>query len=262
MQQYCITKYDKSKRDKNGTYPDDCDQWTESCDVGRHINGKKVQLRDYFRVEDRYIKAALALFDYADLPYLRLTNAHLHDYQMEILRKKNKHFHELSFSSIDFREDAIICRDEIPTVLKMIFRNLGEAKLEFQGKFFIHIGWDFYMYIGAHVSNNSLIEKIEEDGLYVLEWDSPYTPQKMNELELFIDRSSKETNLYDDSFRIEINVKELHSLRDLWGYSKEHPFLGVWEIKSDHAEGLKPFVSHAFDFDKFRYWLHTDGWED
>jgi hypothetical protein len=259
MFQYRITKYDKSKRDENGYYIGE-DQWTECSDIGRIINGKEVLLGDYLDTETKYIDAALNLFDASDLPHLRLTSIGTTDHFSGVPLPHNKNLKEPEFDNIAFMEDHIVQPNEIPTVIKMILRDFGWAKLEFKDAFFIHFGCDFYMYIGTVKTPKSILEEIEKNGLFVEERPSPFMPNPGRPLEIRIERSPKDGEFMDQDFLIKLPPSLHTELREAWGFSEEHPFWGTWQIKPKHEKALSQFTDHHFDFGNFRYSLQTD-WE-
>ncbi|MCB1121952.1 MAG: hypothetical protein KJT03_10410, partial [Verrucomicrobiae bacterium] len=62
---------------------------------------------------------------------------------------------------------------EIERTLRSIFRNEYWCRLE-SDSVFIHIGWDYYMYVGVLEAKESTIKKIEDRGLYVEDFISPF----------------------------------------------------------------------------------------
>ncbi len=59
-------------------------------------------------------------------------------------------------------------------IVQCILRNKFWCKLEYDDTMYVHFGWDYYMYISASKSCPSTIKKIEEMGLFVEKFRSPY----------------------------------------------------------------------------------------
>ena len=257
MRQFLISKYDKNKRNEDGVYLE-CDQWTESDDIGRTIAGKKLRVGEYLKTEAKYIDAVVRHFQISGLDHLRLTSAHPIEWQLASLRKRRPELHELSFFDVDFTEDALITADLIPTYIKMILRNLGQAKLEFAGRFFVHFGWDFYMYLGTVSECENVNQEIERNGLFVIGRESPYRPRAGASWPICLERSGVMDDVYDDEFKEVFECKTLDSLKKGWNYSKEHPFHGTWEVSEAQLEAMSKYTDHVFDFENYHYWLNTD----
>jgi len=149
MWQFRITKYDLNKRDDSGRYLD-LDEWTEFFEVG-----EKISLEEYEKIENLYIDAAHDLISGDGIKYLSLVG--LENRQKTCPYKDN---------------DKIYC-ENLKGVIRSLLRGEYWAKLE-SDKGFIHIGWDFYMYVGTENLNEPAIWKIADNGLYVEQMNSPY----------------------------------------------------------------------------------------
>ncbi|WCL54373.1 hypothetical protein [Gimibacter soli] len=264
LAQYRITKYDKSKRDGDGIYWDWWDQWTEAHQIGRVISGRKVRFRDYLRVENKYIEAVLKLFDAAGHAHLRLTNVSLDKWKMQNLRKRNKDLHKSEFFLHPFEEDIVLERDDIPRVMRMILRGIGWGKLELRDKFYVHFADDFYMFVGTDRPDKRIIANIEQSGLYCEDFQTPFfvEPQLLD-----ISRGGPINHddpddflAWDEAFRIRIPLESHAAVKEAFGFSDDHPFVGAWEIEDIVSPQLQAICGHNFDFANFRYWLHTERW--
>jgi len=58
--------------------------------------------------------------------------------------------------------------------MRMCLREAIWCKLEAEGRFYIHFGWDYYMYIGSDKSSADAIQLATSDGLFVEDFISPY----------------------------------------------------------------------------------------
>lgn len=170
MFSYRITKYNPKYRDESGVYLKD--DWTPISDIGNQHDELLLTLEEYKKNEDAYINAIILVMN-----YLQLT--HLEVMWLEKPRKTlspdiycsetmSKLFKKISSGmSLDQRE--------ISDAARLILREALWCKLEFENKMFVHFADDYYMYIGSFKSlTDSLKNEIEETGLFVEEFESPY----------------------------------------------------------------------------------------
>ena len=149
MWQYQITKYDPNKRDEQGRYLDQ-NEWTEFSEVGENVS-----LEEYEKVESLYIEAAYELISADGIEALQLV--YLEDYQ----------------NLCPYKEKAMIKKENIREVVRSFLRHEYWGKLESE-KGFIHVGWDFYMYVGFTGLNTEAVFKVSDSGLFVESRTSPY----------------------------------------------------------------------------------------
>jgi len=174
MLQYRITKYDPGWRDANGVFM--ANDWTDVSEVGKEISGKILDYETYFAVEATYVDAALKFFDCSGLDHLRITgseNKHDSETLTELL-KCLPELHDPVFPACEFHEDQCVGVEQIALRLKMNLRNVGWCKLEIDQKFFIHTGWDFYMYVGCAAPYQKAILNAHANGLFVENFTSPH----------------------------------------------------------------------------------------
>jgi len=151
MNEYRVTKYNPSKRDEWGHYLDK-DEWTDFCEVG-----KKVSIEAYEIVETAYINSAIEFLSDSGIETLQVVG--LEDYQQNGL----------------YKEGETIQVGSLEPVLRSLLRNEFWCRLESKLGF-IHIGWDFYMYIGICKISKAVIHNAEKRGLFVEPFISPYHP--------------------------------------------------------------------------------------
>ena len=156
MNEYRITKYNPAFRDPGGAYTRD--EWTSVKDVGRSFADGVLTREEYERVENAYVGAALAFLGEAGLTSLRIEG-------LENARG----------GWLLFRNDSILSLDEVRDVIRRVLREEFWCRLEGVDGF-VHFGWDHYMYIGVPHPCPKARERTVELGLYVEEFDSPYTP--------------------------------------------------------------------------------------
>jgi hypothetical protein len=154
MQHYRVTKYDPARRDVSGAYP--TDDWTSHSDIGQSFGGHTLTEERYAAVENAYLESAVAFLKEAgvrELAVVGLENAGAH---------------------VDSPpEGAVIPTERLPAVLRSLLREEYWCKLESKSAF-VHVGWDYYMYIGV-LESCPLAESIAQSrGLFIEQFRSPY----------------------------------------------------------------------------------------
>ena len=148
MKEFRITKYDPQNRDSSGAYLDP-DEWICFSEVGENVT-----LEEYEKVEQSYIKAAVNFLskEIKNLKAIGIENG-----QKEDISELHQPITEESFK----------------VILKNMLRNKYWCKLQ-SSRGFLHIGWDYYMYIGCEEVTKEVIEETELSGLFVENMRSPY----------------------------------------------------------------------------------------
>lgn len=169
MQFYRITKYNPAFRDKEGRYVNE--EWTSVYDIGKKFNNKILTPDDYLFSENQYISILLKIIKDVKIPYLVIKELEQDLLEVEIKKKKLSEIgiNGSIYDNLPFRNNKkieIICFDEI---FKLILREIIWCKLEFKKKFFIHFGYDFYVYVGC----NSKID-FNNNFLFLESIKSPY----------------------------------------------------------------------------------------
>ncbi|AIQ14932.1 hypothetical protein [Paenibacillus durus] len=169
---YRISKYNPLNRNDNGTYA--VNEWTSLSDVGRTYSGRKFTIEEYLCVEDKYVKA-IKIFMY----HLNIT-----ELQVETLDKwnaelKSTRFHQHYNSTMKsvyskIQESDIIQSPEIEQITRLILREDIWCKFKYSSDFYVHFGYDYYMYLGGTKDCSKAIEEITHSGLFVEPYESPY----------------------------------------------------------------------------------------
>ncbi|MBB6096444.1 hypothetical protein HNQ60_005366 [Povalibacter uvarum] len=129
MQHYRVTKYDPARRDLTGAYLSD--DWTAHSDIGQSFAGVALTEERYLAAENAYLESAVAFLKEAgvrELAVVGLENAGEHPNPP--------------------RDGAAVSIERLPEVLRSLLREEYWCKLEGQSAF-VHVGWDYYMYIGV-----------------------------------------------------------------------------------------------------------------
>ena len=168
MYQWRITKYDPALRDKNDVFLGD--DWIMPQELGKTYKGGKLTLtpQEYLKVEGHYVQAAMAFFKQSGVAKLTVKDLQNVKAVPEEIEK-----HGLN-EKITLHEGQQLGADDIANTVRMMLRELEWCRLEAPDKFFIHIGWDYYMYIGCEIDLPQAIAETERLGLYVEACESPY----------------------------------------------------------------------------------------
>ena len=151
MTEYRITKYNPSNR-VDGVYI--ADEWTNISDIGKVFNGKTLSRDTYLKTEQAYIDCCMALIEKAQISQLSIKYA---EYYTENLR-----FPSSISNTQDIRKAVTAClREQCWLIL------VAED-------FFIHFGYDYYMYICSTLPRETVAEIAAKQGLFCEQYPSPY----------------------------------------------------------------------------------------
>jgi hypothetical protein len=166
---YRITKYNPQDRNELGHYQKK--DWIGIDDIGKTFDKKKLTLQKYLQVEAAYAQTIIYIMDYLNLESLTLKNftklklTHPELLNQEMLNVYNNTINDEQIDKIKaFLLTKLLLREEIAG----IFENK---------EMFVHFGYDYYMYIGSSKElPQDLRNKIENLGLFVEDFESPYLP--------------------------------------------------------------------------------------
>ncbi len=154
MNEYRVTKYNPKFRTSSGAYTRD--EWTSYGDIGRSFGGVELTHEAYQRVENAYVTAAVGFLREAGISQLAvrgLENAK----ELPLL----------------VGEGDVLRLDQIPDVLRRLLRAEYWCRLETVDAF-VHVGYDYYMYVGLPRPCSEARQQAEHSGLYVEDFSSPY----------------------------------------------------------------------------------------
>ena len=153
MTEYRITKYNPTNR-INDVYMSD--EWTSFSDIGKVFGGTILSQSAYLKTEQAYIDCCINLIEKAKITKLYIKQA---EYYTENVRFPS------SISNIQ----------EIRQVIAACLREQCWLKLVAKD-FFIHFGYDYYMYVGSVLFRKEVAEIATKYGLFCEEHPSPYNP--------------------------------------------------------------------------------------
>ena len=154
MLEFRVTKYDPALRAANGAYLGD--DWTSVSDVGRTFNGVELTSTEYERVEHAYVLTALTFLQDCGISSLTVCGLENHSEAPHA----PTHDEHLSLA-------------QIATTLPSLLREEFWCRLE-GPEAFIHVGYDYYMYVGVPSISNAAQRLASSAGLFVEPFKSPY----------------------------------------------------------------------------------------
>ena len=160
MYSWRVTKYNPSNRDADGSYLDH-EEWTCFSEVGTTVSMEEYQI-----TEGKYLNAITTFM--AEIGLNRVYVTALEQWSDEV-----KHQNANEFLSKVWVGKAVTIQ-EVRELAKLTLRNAIWCKLGFKKQFFVHFGYDYYMYIGASKSCLKAKEVVKETGLFIEEFQSPY----------------------------------------------------------------------------------------
>jgi hypothetical protein len=156
-----VTKYDPAHRDRRGVYTRD--EWTAVSDIGQAFAGVVLTEPEYRRVEVAYATAAVAFLREAGVSSLAVTG-----------------LENAAAIPLPFAEGASVALAEVGEVVRRMLREEFWCRLEGAGAF-VHVGWDYYMYIGVPRPCPAAVALAGQLGLFVEPFRSPYSEARQVE---------------------------------------------------------------------------------
>ena len=157
MFEFRVTKYDPKLRAADGSYARD--EWTAISDIGRTYGGVLVTREEYERTEFAYLAAAKAFLEEAAVQVMSIRG----------LEDPDSRYPQ-------FREGSTLPVEEIGLLLTLMLREELWCRLE-APQAFVHIGYDYYMYVGVPSPCPFAQRRAAGLALFVEPFRSPYHPE-------------------------------------------------------------------------------------
>jgi hypothetical protein len=158
MFEFRLTKYDPTFRDSRGAYPRD--DWASLSDVARSFGGVVLTREEYQRVEDAYVAVILSFLREAGVSSLVVEGLENHQ-----------------GCSLAFREGSTLGPEQLDEVMRAVLREEFWCRLEGPNSF-VHIGYDYYLYVGVPVPCPESQAFASRLGLFAEPFPSPYRGQR------------------------------------------------------------------------------------
>ena len=158
MPEFRITKYDPRHRNAEGDYTRD--EWTAFSQIGREFDGQVLTDAEYRRAEEAYVSVALAF----------LREAGCHALFAQSVENAGGSIHAPA-------EGERLSLVRLDDVIRRILREEFWCRMQGDNGCFIHIGWDYYLYLGVEQECPEARRLATERGLFVEPCVSPYHPE-------------------------------------------------------------------------------------
>ena len=153
--EYRISKYDLSKR-VNGAFIGD--DWISISDIGKTFNNELLTHEKYMQSEESYLNVIKQVCKQTSIDKVTIS-------KLEDRKKKCKYKNKSVVKTID----------DIIDISRNCLREQYWCRLDNRKKpFFIHFGYDYYMYIGTSLDYCSMKKITDDCGLFLEAKESPY----------------------------------------------------------------------------------------
>jgi hypothetical protein len=159
--EFRVTKYNPAYRDRRGLYLRD--EWTSVDDIGRVFTGEVLTPDAYQRVEDAYAATAVGFMRESGVASLVVMGLENH-----------------GGVPLSFAEGSALSLSESGAAIRHVLRGEFWCRLESPAGF-IHLGYDYYMYVGVAQPCPGAAAFARQNGLFVEPFRSPYREQKQAE---------------------------------------------------------------------------------
>ena len=249
--QWRITKYNPAFRDDNGYYTL-VEEWTCPSEIGKMFNGNEFTLDEYLRIEAAYIDTVIQFLNANNLDSLRILQCSTAKISPE---ERQSILYEPAFEGVQVAVDRIVTISEIRTICQMVLRNLLFCDFYAKDQFFVHFGWDYYMYIGSSENSLSAIDFAGNSGLFVEPvLRSPYyfTEEETTRLVEWTEIKAADKIIVGGE---ELDGVPLEAYRNVLKLSEGHPVIGQFQIVIEQKNFFQELLKHKMDFTKYEYFF-------
>jgi hypothetical protein len=129
LHHYRVTKYDPDLRDTAGAYTGD--DWTTFSQIGGTFGGVPLTLATYLDVEARYLVALASFFEESRTSSVTAEGV------------------EDSTGKFRVSEGTELSPTQAVEAVRQMLRDEGWCRLVDDDRFYVHVGWDYYLYVGT-----------------------------------------------------------------------------------------------------------------
>ncbi len=163
-----ITKYNPEYRNSEGIYTKK--EWTSFSEIGESYNNKAFTLDQYLEVENAYINAIQSFMSCTKTTNLQVNSLEKNSDKLtenELYTQEICTFFNMTTNNMETN------KEQAEIIARLVLREDVWCKLE-SPNMYVHFGWDYYMYIGSSEPCSNTIAQIEQTGLFVEAYQSPY----------------------------------------------------------------------------------------
>jgi hypothetical protein len=156
---YRVTKYDPALRDESGAYTGD--DWTMFDQVGEAFGGVRLTLATYLAVEAQHLVSIASFLEESGTSGVTAEGV------------------ENSGKAFRVSEGAELSPVEAIEAVRQMLRDEGWCRLTDGDRFYIHVGWDYHVYVGTDLPCEASVELAQQRGLFVdRDFPSPYLSEE------------------------------------------------------------------------------------
>lgn len=166
MAEFRITKYDPDMRLPDGSFG--IETWTSVSDIGRSFQGRVLTSTEYIAIESAYVAAVQLFMAACNVDALICNNIELHDNQQDTPQLPPEF--RLTNERIPAEGTSVSDKD-LDDLVRLVLRECLWCRLDGPSGFFVHFGYDLYMYIGTGTVTHA---PHVSPPLFIEEFASPY----------------------------------------------------------------------------------------
>ena len=166
MTEFRVTKYDPRMRLSNGHYPPD--EWTSVSDIGREFLGRVFDYQQYMMVENNYIEAIRRFLRSSGVSSVQVKDLEIHATRSSLVTPLQS---ETATRLLRVANNSDVSGIDLDWIARLALREALWCRLEGMNGFYVHFGYDYYMYIG---STGPLIAPTMPQGMYAEQFVSPH----------------------------------------------------------------------------------------
>jgi hypothetical protein len=168
MNGFRITKYNPIFRLPDGSYSRA--EWTSVCDIGNMYDDGVLELEKYLRTENDYINAVQSFMTSEGISSLYVVDLEKNENYgasfPSFLLEETKYYTSLLFEGIELNGQFL------EWVIKIALRKKVWCRMEGPDGFYVHFGYDYYMYIGSEKMKPA--PPVLPAGIFAEPFESPY----------------------------------------------------------------------------------------
>lgn len=152
---YRVTKYDPALRDNSGAYTGN--DWTMFGQIGETFDEVRLTLPTYLEVEGRHLVVLASFIDESNTSSVTAEGV------------------ENAAGTFRVSEGAELTPIDAIEAVRQMLRDEGWCRLVDDDRFYLHVGWDYYLYVGTDRPCDRSVAVAQERGLFVDgDFPSPY----------------------------------------------------------------------------------------
>lgn len=167
MSGFRVTKYNPKLRLPDGSYSQQ--EWTSISDIGRPLAGRIVELSSYLATEDAYVESVRRFAGAVGIRTLRVADLQIYDCIdtfPEALAAETRAYLDVIGDGVEISDNTL------EGAIRLALREVIWCRLEGDKGFYVHFGYDYYMYIGFDVADVKV--PLLPSGMYSEPFASPY----------------------------------------------------------------------------------------